>query len=511
VPHTPLRNDADPLWQELHAAADQEHASLNRLLVAAFGALAARVILLRIRSALRFGNVEQAMQAVPVANMLALRAEIEAALRATAMAGARVGMGASKTSIKAALPDVEVAVGVSGTVVARLGTSQGLPVAELAYWARQRAAALVVGITEQTRQALRETIAQAIQSGLSPARAAKLIENVVGLNTVQARAIAKRAAELMERGVSASRSRTILDRYAARLRRQRARVIARHELIQAANAGRRAQWERNVRDGVILPERWEREWVAIVPSDGRTCRYCIGQDGQRAPINGSYPNGSSGPPGHVLCRCTEVLRRAGEDTARPGRVTEVAPTGEEMDALDKYTQSWHGQINRELRGGAPATVEGAGQVVSALDALAAKQPLTEAKVLYRGVGQGNPVASLDVAELRKLRGTVIGEQGFMSTSIDPKTAVKFTSSATPLVLEVHVPAGTRAIDVVKVLEKQLADDAAVGRTPRAAAGEGEFILARGYRFRVGEVVENAFPSEFLGGLARHKLVIYLIP
>jgi hypothetical protein len=512
VSHSPLRNDADPEWREMHRAAEQREASLSRLLTAAFGALAARTVLLRIRAALQYGNVEAAIQAVPVMDLLLLRSAIQEAMERTAQAGARIGLEASpqRFGAKAAPPEVEIAVGVSGRIVARLGTSAGLPVAELAYWARQRAAALVVGITEQTRRAIRETIAQAIQDGLSPARAAKLVENVVGLNTVQARALAKRAAELVERGVSASRREATLARYAARLRRQRAQVIARHELMQAANAGRRAQWAANVKDGVILPERWEREWVGIVPSDGRTCRYCIGQDGQRAPINGNYPDGSSGPPGHTLCRCTESLVRAGEET--PGRVTEIAPaTGEELDALDKYTQSWHGQINRELRGGAPATLEGADRVVAGLDALAAKGPLTEPKVLYRGVGQGNPVASLDVGELRKLRGTVTEELGFASTSTEAATAVKFTSSATPVVLEIHVPAGTRVIDVVKALEKQLADDAAAGRVPSAAASESEFILARGYRFRVGEVFENFFPSEFLGGLARHKLILYLIP
>jgi hypothetical protein len=276
----------------MHAAAERQEAALTRLLVVAFGALAARTVLLRIRSALRFGNVEQAMQAVPVADLLLLRSALEAALRRAAMAGATIATEAE--------------------LVVRLGTSVGLPVAELAYWARQRSAALVVGITEQTRRAFRETIAQAITDGLSPARASRLVEAVVGLNRVQANALMNRAKELVERGVSAARRDAILARYAARLRRQRAQVIARHEMMQAANAGRRAQWERNVRDGVILPERWEREWVAIVPSDGRTCRYCIGQDGQRAPINGTYPDGSSGPPGHTLCRCTEVLRRTGE-------------------------------------------------------------------------------------------------------------------------------------------------------------------------------------------------------
>jgi hypothetical protein len=291
--HSPLRNEADPQWRELHAAAEQNEARLSRILVAAFGALAARTILLRIRSALRFGNVEQALQAVPVADLLLLRTVLDAALERTALAGAQIATEAQ--------------------VVVRLGTSAGLPVAELAFWARQRSAALVVGITEQTRRAVRETIAQALEQGLSPARAAPLVEAVVGLNTVQANALMNRAAELVERGVPAARRKEILNRYTARLRRQRAQVIARHELQQAANAGRRAQWDRNVRDGLIAPDRWEREWVAIVPSDGRTCRYCQRQDGARAPINGAYPNGSSGPPGHTLCRCTEVLVRAGSE------------------------------------------------------------------------------------------------------------------------------------------------------------------------------------------------------
>jgi hypothetical protein len=289
VTHAPLRNDADPLWHQMHQAAETNEAALSRLFATAFAALAARVVLLRIRSALRFGNADAAMQAVPVAQLLTLRAAVEELLLETARTGARIG--------------------VAGDLVVRLGTSDGLPVADLAYWARTRSAALVVGITEQTRQALRQTIAQAIQSGLSPARASKLVEAVVGLNTVQARALLRRSAELVERGVTLARRQAILERYAAQLRRQRARVIARHELAQAANAGRRAIWTRDVRNGLIVPDRWEREWVAIVPSDGRTCPYCQGQDGERAPITGVYPDGSSGPPGHVLCRCTEVLRR----------------------------------------------------------------------------------------------------------------------------------------------------------------------------------------------------------
>ncbi len=273
----------------MHQAAELGQVEFSRLLYAAFNALVARAVLLRIRSALRFGNIEQAIQAVPVADLILLRPAVEELLYQVALEGAKIGQAAE--------------------IITRLGTAEGLPVAELAFWARQHSAKLVVGITDQTRRGLRDAIVRAIQSGQSPARLAPQIEASVGLNRQQVTALLNRADELRDAGLSVERINARLARYAAQLRRQRGRVIARHELLQAANEGRREQWEREARDGLIAPDRWEREWVAIVPSDGRTCSHCIGQDGQRAPINGVYPNGDDGPPGHVLCRCTEILVR----------------------------------------------------------------------------------------------------------------------------------------------------------------------------------------------------------
>ncbi len=287
--HAPLRNEADPDWRAIHRVAEQEEADLSRVFATAFAALVAQAVLLRLRSALRFGNVEEAMRAVSVTDLLLVQRAVQDALERVALEGARIGL--------------------SSELVVRLGTSQGLPVAELVFWARQHAAKLVVGITDQTRMALRQAIVESLRAGLSPARATPLIEAAVGLNRVQVTALLNRADELREAGKTAERINATLARYAAQLRRQRARVIARHELLQAANEGRRQQWEREARDGLIVPDRWEREWVAIVPSDGRTCPYCEEQDGQHAPISGVYPDGSDGPPGHVLCRCTEILVR----------------------------------------------------------------------------------------------------------------------------------------------------------------------------------------------------------
>jgi hypothetical protein len=293
-----------------------------------------------------------------------------------------------------------------------------------------------------------------------------------------------------------------------------------------------------VEAGRTTHERAKREVLADqghteernILRDAKHCGEC-----PELTARGWVPLGSLPLPGQrecsVNCRC-EIETRAGgtaveeapaevqrfQRPSEPERLTPLPeppkpppvkvpelPTEEEIRAVDLYAGSHFGQVNRALRWGSDH------ELVPLLDSIAAKQPTTEPLVVYRGVGQGNAVASLNAEELRKLKGTVIEERGFSSTSTKPDVAVSFTSSATPLVLEVHVPAGTRAIDVARVLEKELAEDVAAGRVPRAAAKENEIILARGYKFRVGEVVENAFPSQFFGGLARHKLVVYLIP
>jgi hypothetical protein len=156
----------------------------------------------------------------------------------------------------------------------------------------------------ETRFAIRRIIEQGIHTGTHPDVTARLIANAVGLTNKQAQAVAR-----FREAQSGPTAEALTSRYARTLLRFRARMIARTETLQAANAGRREQWLQEMRDGLILGERWEREWVAIVPSDGRTCPFCEEHDGQRAPIDGVYEDGSPGPPGHPICRCTEKLVR----------------------------------------------------------------------------------------------------------------------------------------------------------------------------------------------------------
>jgi hypothetical protein len=100
----------------MHVVADQHQDTLRRALLRAFAALASSAVRRKIREALRLGNIEGAMQAIPLAELWSLRSVLEETFQRTALAGARVGL--------------------EGDLVARLGSNAGLPVADLTFWAR---------------------------------------------------------------------------------------------------------------------------------------------------------------------------------------------------------------------------------------------------------------------------------------------------------------------------------------------------------------------------------------
>lgn len=288
----PVRPDADPQWVRLHRAADLERAELARVVLAYLMVLAGNIR--QARRMLEWMDVERTIAALKLEQLAALATAIEPILRRTAERGLAVAVAAPPA--------------VDATLVVQLTDNTPFR-ATLVDWARQQAGALVRDVSMETRFAIRRIIEQAVHTGARPADTAKLLEDIVGLTHRQAQAVKRFQDAHLAAGTPQATMDRLVSRYADRLLRHRARMIARTETIRAANEGRRSQWRNNVAEGTILPERWEREWVAIVPSDGKTCRYCVGQDGQHAPIDGSYPNGDSGPPGHPDCRCTEILVR----------------------------------------------------------------------------------------------------------------------------------------------------------------------------------------------------------
>jgi SPP1 gp7 family putative phage head morphogenesis protein len=136
---------------------------------------------------------------------------------------------------------------------------------EMVEAARQHAAKLITEISRTTRKRVREAIVDVLESGGGFDELYEEVLDAIG---------------------DASRAQT----------------IARTEAMSAANRGQRDAWEAAQDEG-LLPPGMRRVWIAT--SDA--CPSCEATDGETAPLHGTYPNGSEGPPLHPNCRCTEGI------------------------------------------------------------------------------------------------------------------------------------------------------------------------------------------------------------
>jgi len=304
VADTPLRPDADPSWRELHALARTFEPAVRDLFLTAIAALTNADVAAAILRALTLNDPTTALHAIPTETLAPTLAELSAVLESLATDASRLARGR--------LLGMHLPAGVTAEIAVGLGTMPVLPTAEIAQWARTYAASLAQDLSDETVRALRSIVGAAVESGQSPARMAKLIEQIVGLNRRQAAALARYRQALVEDGVATWKVERLTGRYAARLLKQRAIAIARSETIAAANMGNLETWRRNVREGVLDPERWVREWLAI--GDPRTCPDCEALDGQRAPIGQPFISPTYGevwaPALHTNCRCLVALVRA---------------------------------------------------------------------------------------------------------------------------------------------------------------------------------------------------------
>lgn len=185
-------------------------------------------------------------------------------------------------------------------------------------WIRNEAGTLITNITKETLQAVREVIQRGFQEGKGTAAMADTLRDIIGMNSRQAASYEKYAADLAERGISATRQESLLATYQRKLIKDRANLISRTETIKVANEGWRQGIQKAVDDNLLDPNVWEIGW--IVTQDDRRCKRCQSMRGKRRPINGTYAEGdykgTSGPPGHPNCRCAERVHRISERLKR---------------------------------------------------------------------------------------------------------------------------------------------------------------------------------------------------
>jgi hypothetical protein len=174
---------------------------------------------------------------------------------------------------------------------------------------RSNAGRRVTGISDLTRKGLARFLEQSFARGEHPNAIAKAIGDAVGLTPAQSDQVDRVRLALQDEDVKPSTIARRVAQLQKRKLKQRGQLIARTETMRAGNDGQLASWRTLVERGLLDDNRYEREWLAIVPSDGRTCPICEGLDGIRAPIGGDYTpeEAKGGAPQHPDCRCTERL------------------------------------------------------------------------------------------------------------------------------------------------------------------------------------------------------------
>lgn len=182
--------------------------------------------------------------------------------------------------------------------------------------AERSAASLVTNISRDTRQAIRVVLSEAFTKGVSPRDVAARIRPVIGLTGRQAKAVTAFRAAQVKKGVAAKTVTARVDRYAAKLLKQRSEMIARTEIISASTKGQVEAWTDARRRGVLADDL-RKTW--IVTPDDKLCPICAPLEGQQTDVQGLFRvNGAliNGPPAHPNCRCAVGLVAAKKSARR---------------------------------------------------------------------------------------------------------------------------------------------------------------------------------------------------
>ncbi len=168
---------------------------------------------------------------------------------------------------------------------------------EAVTWARSRAAELVTSVTEGTKAAIRQLVTQGFTDGIPPGELASLIRESIGLTERDSGAVLKRRKELLAKGVKPEVVQMRTEAYAAKLRRSRARTIARTETLRASNEGQLQLWKQAVERGHLTGKE-KKVWIVADP-----CPICAPLAGEKVRLDDDFSIGTD-PPAHPNCRCT---------------------------------------------------------------------------------------------------------------------------------------------------------------------------------------------------------------
>lgn len=183
-------------------------------------------------------------------------------------------------------------------------------------YARTQVGNLIVQITEDARQTVRDAVARSLNGELTVQQVARQLKSTIGLHSKYADAVSKYEARQVDRLVgegesvssASDRAAMLADKYANKLLNVRTQTIARTEIIDSANSGLLDTWT-NAIDKGFAEAGSLKQWNA----EPDACPLCLDVDNSTAELDQPFmQDPKTGedifqPPYHPNCRCSMAL------------------------------------------------------------------------------------------------------------------------------------------------------------------------------------------------------------
>jgi hypothetical protein len=297
----PIRQQPDDVWQQLLAIAEKGSPATKEKFLEAIAELRDDLDVQAIEAAFNRGDIAAVVDAIPWDDLKDALHAMESSLDEVRTKAFDVSVGTVEPYLDPAQLAIHLGEG------ATLSVSFHHVSKDVQDAIARNTGARITAVTDETRAAVKQMIARAYDEGEHPRSLIPKLKQTIGLTTRQEAAVARYRASIDDGTRPAERVDRMVVRYQKKVLTGRADLIARTETMQAMNDGQRASWWTLVERGLLDVNGFEREWIAIVPTDGRTCLICESLDGERAPIGGEFPGGYLGAPAHPDCRCTEKI------------------------------------------------------------------------------------------------------------------------------------------------------------------------------------------------------------
>lgn len=223
----------------------------------------------------------------------------------SAQSGLREAMNAG---IKSALISAVTYTGSPGIMQADLAILDQFAID----YAAARSGELVVQITNEIRETVRDLVWQSVSGIYTPQELAGLIKQIIPLHDRFANAVLRRNEALFKQFIkqgmnideAKAKALALSEKYAAKLTRLRARTIARTEIMTASGEGHMEGWISANQSGLI-GTGWQKVWLTA--QDERVCPQCGPLDQEKVAWDGTFSWGGRTSPRHPNCRCDVAL------------------------------------------------------------------------------------------------------------------------------------------------------------------------------------------------------------